>query len=330
MQMASKQSQERKALGYLLVCALMMALALVWARPAWALSASAGQRVDASSECTITFTKCPAEGQRFTAYLVATMDADGSLKAVDALSDAVDTTGIDPSSFTAGDMTAEQIREAALSWQGYIMGRSGSFVSQSVSVKNGTCVLAGLKPGLYLVYADSITVEGTTYISSPYLISLPALNDEGTYIYRHEVEATKITKTQSPKYRNIVQKLWKGTGTRPDSVHVKIYNGSELYTEVDLNASNDWTYEWEGQGDWSVAEDAVSGYKASVKSSASEKDETTTTIFKITNTAPTTTEKTGVADMSDTNWQPTALILLGIGVICVVVALIQIRGRKDK
>lgn len=329
MQMAGKQSQERKAPGYLLVCALAMALALVWARPAWALSASVGQRVDASSDCTITFTKCPAEGQRFTAYLVATMDADGSLKAVDALSDAVDATGIDPSSFAKSDVTAEKIREAALSWQGYIMDSNGSFVSQSVSVKNGTAVIAGLKPGLYLVYADSITVEGTTYISSPYLLSLPSLNDEGTYIYQREVEATKISKTQSPKYRNIVQKLWRGTGTRPDSVHVKIYNGSELFTEVDLNAGNNWTYEWEGQGDWSVAEDAVSGYKASVKSSASEQDQTTTTIFKITNTAPTT-KKTGVVDTSDTNWQPTALILLGIGVICVAVALIQIRGRKDK
>ena len=322
MQIAGMQSQGalplRRCATFALVLGLFAALvaticpAKAWADPA-TNAPGPGQFVDTTAECTINLTKCPVNGQRFTAYRVATMQRDGSLVAVDAMADAVQASGVSPEQM-ANVTDASQLRTIARTWQGYVVANANAFESKSAAATNGSATISGLLPGMYLVVADNYTASGKTFFSDPYLIALPAVNKDGTYIYTREVEATKVSSTQDQKFKNVVQKLWKdGSATRPASVHVRIYDGTKLYTEVDLNQQNNWKYEWEGQGNWSVREDAVSGYTCAISSSVTTASDVQTTLFQITNTAPGNqtpkqkgkqTKSTGgrVSKMGDTDW----------------------------
>lgn len=360
MQKSGTQSQGvrplRRCATFALVFGLFVALmATICPTEAWADPAtntpSAGQFVDTTAECTINLTKCPVNGQRFTAYRVATMQRDGSLVAVDALADAVQASGVSPEKMA--DVTdASQLRTIARTWQGYVVANADAFESKSAvaaggsstgeATTGGSATISGLLPGMYLVVADNYTASGKTYFSDPYLISLPAVNKDGTYIYQREVEATKVSSTQDQKFKNVVQKLWKdGSATRPASVHVRIYDGIKLYAEVDLNQQNNWKYEWEGQGNWSVREDAVSGYTCAISSSVTSASDVQTTLFQITNTAPDNetpkqtskqTKSTGgrVSKMGDTDWTPLVIGLLAAGVACVIVGVVVGRRKKER
>lgn len=374
MQIAGMQSQGahplRRCATFALVLGLFAALvATICPAEAWADPATntpgPGQFVDTTAECTINLTKCPVNGQRFTAYRVATMQRDGSLVAVDAMADAVQASGVSPEQMV--DVTdASQLRTIARTWQGYVVANANAFESKSAAASGaasggaasdsttagsdsatanagGSATISGLLPGMYLVVADNYTASGKTYFSDPYLIALPAVNKDGTYIYTREVEATKVSSTQDQKFKNVVQKLWKdGSATRPASVHVRIYDGTKLYAQVDLNQQNNWKYEWEGQGNWSVREDAVSGYTCAISSSVTSASDVQTTLFQITNTAPGNdtpkqkgkqTKSTGggrVSKMGDTDWTPLVIGLLVAGVACVIVGVTVGRRKKER
>ncbi|WP_303132149.1 Cna B-type domain-containing protein [uncultured Olsenella sp.] len=291
--------------------------------------------VDTDASCTITLSDCKAEGQRFTAYRVASMGADGKLSAVPALAGAVSASGYDPADLT-DETSAATLEAIAQTYSGYVVAGASGFESTSAVAASGSASLTGLKPGMYLITADTTTVDGTTYISKPYLISVPAMKADGTYAYARTVRADKVDKVSVEHFENKVIKLWKGDsrGTRPSSVTVQIFDGTRLYNTVELNSSNDWSYAWEGKGDWSVREvtDTLGGYTCSISSSAtvsrSDDGPVRTSTFMVTNSHTPTTPK-GPGRLPKTG-DPLNLPLVGgillVGLTCIVVGVYK---RRD-
>lgn len=311
-----------------------------------ATTPQAGQRVDTAAACSITLEDCKVPGQEVVAWRVASMAADGRLQAVDALKAGIEFSGMDPALLSA-DTDAQTLRDFAEAYAGLVAEGADGFERTTAQVAaDGTARLAGLKPGLYLLTMDTVTANGVTYVSSPYLVSVPALNAEGVWMYDRTVKADKVTTTQAPKFHNRLQKLWSGdtASTRPTSVTMRIYDGTTLYQTVELNAQNDWSYEWDGEGDWSVVEDAASasGYTFSVvtneedldasgaaatAASAAQTHQTTLTVTNKTTTPPGDTPPAGPPHTGDNTDYTLPAVLVAAGVV--LVALGVARGRKS-
>lgn len=241
------------------------------------VTARAQVRIADGTTCSLTVERCPVEGQAFHLAQLAGMDAAGRLTAVPALADAVAETGIDPATFDEGT-TGETLSRAATSYAGYVASAAGSFVEKDAKAAAATAgsaaadgkaglsaSFAGLEPGMYLLTADPATANGTTYTMLPALVIVPRV-DGSTYATDCQVEA-KFEEQPQERPHNRVTKLWQrdSASTRPDSVRVAIYDGDQPYREVTLDASNNWTYEWDGEGSWSVREkDVPAGYTCSV------------------------------------------------------------------
>jgi hypothetical protein len=249
--------------------------------------AHADVSVDVTAPSTIVFEDCKAPGQTFTVYQVATMARDGSLAAVDALAPTVRATGLDPANLSA-ETDAATARTYARSYEGPVMADAASFASAQATEANGTAAITGLAPGAYLVVASTVTTADTVYLADPTLVVVPVAQPDGSAAYTRTVKADKVTQTHARTFDNRVVKLWAGddASVRPASVTVQIFNGSELYQEVELSADNDWTFAWEGAGDWSVRE-VLDGtaYTATVAASASDDTQTATftQVFQVTN-----------------------------------------------
>lgn len=324
----------------LLVLLLMAAALVLTPQRSFAKDAASGQTVDTGASCEIRLAQCPVEGQRFSAFRLARMQKDGSLVAEDALSGAIAATGFDPADLAGQELSADELESRAETWEGYVLAAQDSFWHAEAASKGGSAAFEGLVPGCYLVVSDERTVDGTTYTSGCYLVVAPGINEDGTYIYSQEVVASKVTKAHVQTFENVVQKLWKTSGTdHPASVKVEIYDGGKLFREVTLDSSNGWTYRWEGEGNWSVVEvaDGTDGYTAAVASSVEDKGSTQTTLFQITNTSkPTTTTSTktdktkeGNPDTGDPfSWQGT-LALLAAGAV-LMAAGIALSGKGSK
>lgn len=312
---------------------LMVLSLLLLPNVAKATEAASGQWLDTSAAGEIVLKACPGDGQTFTVYRVATMGTDGTIAAVDALRPAVEATGMDPAALTSGDVFADTMQQMAESWKGYVLSDASSFWSAARTPKGGTATFSGLVPGCYLIVADTYTSRNTTWLGSSWLVTIPSVNADDTYIYSQDVEATKLVSVKTQEFENVVQKLWKDAGSHPSSVQVEIYNGSELFRQVTLDASNDWTFTWEGEGSWSVkeAENSTSGYQASISSSVKTEGTTTNPTWQITNTGTTTTKTTTekLKDMGDTNSQNLMLALLGAGAALLVLGIVLSRRRRD-
>jgi hypothetical protein len=261
--------QFRGTFAKLAAVCLAACLALLVAGPARAVASQdvpVSGPVDTTRPCSISLRDCQVDGQTFTAYRIASVNADGSLTAVDALGTAVAQTGIDPAGL-AGAFSSE-LRTAALTYEGFVVADPDAFQSASAVAAGGEAELTGLMPGLYLLRASTMTVDGTTYESDPYLIALPQADEDGAYVYEGSVSADKVTVARVRCYENKVTKVWSGDdpSARPSSVSVQIFDGTTLAAQVELSAANDWTYTWEGAGDWSVREfmDGMDGYACSV------------------------------------------------------------------
>ena len=288
--------------------------------------------VDTARMGTITITECPADGQEITAYRVADMDSNGKLVAVSALSEVLKNTGIDVSQLTS-DTTAEDMSLAAQTLRGYVMADTNSFEARSATVLNNSAQLTNLKPGLYLVVSKNLTIGNTTYIFDPYLITVPMKTPDGNYMYDRSVKATKFSSTSVKKFKNQVIKLWKNDKqeVRPASVVVDIYNGSYFYKRVELNADNNWSFTWEGEGDWSVKEhmEGLNAYTNSVSSSFSSDELIAQTSFMVTNTAYPPNGDSNLPDTGDTAPIFAAAALLLIGGVCVAFGLYK-RNRNKR
>jgi len=137
-------------------------------------------------------------------------------------------------------------------------------------IVNNSLELNNLPVGLYLIKTESIDEEAYTLNFDSFLISLPALLENGKWNY--EVELYPKGYEYIPKYEKInyrVIKEWEDDGeSRPNEINISIYKNNELIEEKTLSSANNWTYEWIGLDDgsiWNVIEKEVpNGYKVSI------------------------------------------------------------------
>lgn len=116
-----------------------------------------------------------------------------------------------------------------------------------------------------------------------------------------------------------VKKVWSDDNsvTRPTSVTVTLYNGTEVYDTVTLSAENNWTYHWEDAsalGNWQVAEVNIpKGYTPSYRVSDG--------MIIITNTMK-------LIQTGQLNWP--IFLLGGAGLILVALGTAVTLGKKRK
>ena len=166
---------------------------------------------------------------------------------------------------------------------------------QSAVSSNGQVKFNNLGLGIYLVCADNFVETENTYVFTPFLVSVPQLDDSDRWVY----DAQAGTKCE--KFDRMVNlelhKRWSDEGytdKRPSSIDVKIIKNNELYQTINLNDSNNWTYAWtEKPGNtWSFEEVLASdsGYTASISESKTYNGDVASEIYTITNTyTPPTT-----------------------------------------
>lgn len=192
--MTRTQGRRHGALGLALlaIVAMIATLAVAPATQAWAV-----QRVADGTTCSLTVEKCPADGQTFRLYRLASMAGDGSLILDLQLADAVSQTGIDPTTFDE-KTDATTLAKAAQSLQGYVVANPKAFGERVATASGGTVRYQGLEPGMYLLCADVATVGGSTYTALPNLVIVPRI-DGWTYATDCTVDAKfEVTPVETP------------------------------------------------------------------------------------------------------------------------------------
>ena len=227
---------------------------------------------------SLTLNEC-LSGLNVHLYRVASVSKDGSYEYTNEFKDA-ENTSIDLNKLE----TSEELKNAAMTLKGYAASQKGVIKQANSSTLSYT----NLKTGLYLITADNLELNGTTYTYLPYLISLPQGTD-----YDVSIDFIKYSKNPSHEYK--IVKRWVDKGlTHPEKIEVELYNGSALVETITLDAKNNYAYSWKTDQaiNYSIKEKNVKGYKGIVSSSSNEQS----TEYIITNTSvdtPSTNVKTG-------------------------------------
>jgi len=151
--------------------------------------------------------------------------------------------------------------------------------------------------GIYLVCADNYYETENTYVFTPFLISVPQLDENDRWVY----DANAGSKCE--KFDRMVNlelhKRWDDseyTDKRPESIEVKIIKNNELYQTVNLSDSNNWTYVWNEKpgSTWTFEEQLASDsrYTASISETKTYTQDVASEIYTITNKYNPPTETT--------------------------------------
>lgn len=181
--------------------------------------------------------------------------------------------------------TQEQWNHVATTLCAYIDANQVSPDATAQTDAEGIARFTGLQTGLYLVYGVIAENNTGTYVFNQFMIYLPTVQPDGSYLY--DVEAKPKCITFVPKTKYTVLKLWQDGGNnaaRPEEIIVDIYHDGVLMESQVLGPSNNWTYTWyvsgEDTGRWSVAERNVpQNYTVTIQQN--------THVFTIINTCKT-------------------------------------------
>ena len=163
---------------------------------------------------------------------------------------------------------------AAQTLAGYVQADDLKSDGEAVSSDAGAAAFGGLRTGLYLVMTETRNQSGTVITFSPFLVSLPGLNESDEWNYSPEVspKGEKMTPPGNEITMKVV-KQWSGDGngsTRPDSIDIVIMKDGVEYAGRTLCADNDWSFSWSAKDDgsvWSVSERHVpAGYTVTSES----------------------------------------------------------------
>lgn len=138
------------------------------------------------------------------------------------------------------------------------------------TVKNNTIKFSNLNPGLYFIKIEKIDTKDYSLIFDSLLLSIPNLEENGTWNYN--VSVNPKIEEYTPKYDKInytVLKEWiDNPNTRPSSIDIEIYEDGLLVDSQVLSSSNNWTYTWTTDDDgstWTVVERNIKpGYTVSI------------------------------------------------------------------
>ena len=256
--------------------------------------------VDVNKKCSLTLNEC-LSGLNVHLYRVASIDEVGSYQYTEDFKEAENTT-IDLNKL----QTSEELKNAAMTLKGYAASQKGVIKQANSSTLSYT----NLKTGLYLITADNLELNGTTYTYLPYLISLPQSTK-----YDVSINFVKYSEVHSHEYKIIKQ--WKDNGsTHPNSIEVELYDGNTFLKTITLDAAHNYAYSWKTEQvmNYSIKEKKVKGYKGIVSVSSNDAK----TEYVITNTSTSSTGshvKTG--DTTRMNHWVTLMALSGLFLLIV-------------
>ncbi len=216
------------------------------------------------------------QGAEFRLYKVADVDAYGKYTPTAAFSSyPVSLEGINQQGW----------RTLALTLHGYVLRdkipETDRGMTGSLGVVNFPAVSKSLKPGLYLITAGRVSLDGYIYTAAPFMLAMPGLNKN--------TNAWSYSLTVSPKYErekepgggtypyvNMISqrviKVWEdeSESERPSGIRADILRNGEIFDTVYLNKDNNWRHTWEKLDagyEWTVVEKEVEGYTVRMEKS---------------------------------------------------------------
>lgn len=200
-------------------------------------------------------------GAEFSVYLVANITENGKFAVTEEFKNFnVNITG----------KNDEAWRELASALEGFVYQNGSVPAAKGKTDSEGILVLAGLKPGLYLVIGDPVSIDGYTYFAETAIIQIPALDSENN-IWNYDVSI-------KPKHSSVpdgsadsfisrkVLKIWDDKGyefLHPKEITVYLFCDGELYDTVKLSKDSNWRHTWEKLDEghrWTVSEKVPEGY----------------------------------------------------------------------
>lgn len=183
-------------------------------------------------------------------------------------------------------LNSENWRELAETLAGYVQRDGLIPLDSGVTDRSGLVTFPNqqksLSPGLYLVMAESVSADSYTYVTEPFLVSLPNL-EKSSDAWEYDVSvAPKYTRTYNPPDRpsdetveRKVLKIWDDDGAsekRPKEITVLLLKDGKVFDTVQLNADCGWKHLWTNLPKyengrlivWSVTEQQVQDYTVSV------------------------------------------------------------------
>lgn len=255
------------------------------------------------------------ENVQFHIYQIANVDEYGNYTSTDSFSEF-------DVNITDGD--AEKWNALSTTILGYVLRDEIEPTTVGYTNSEGNADFVNQDPGLYLVYGLNHVQGGYVYMTKPFFVQLPGV-DNNNWVY-HIVASPKLDKiTKEPVDIHVV-KQWHDKGhekARPEEIVVYLLREGIVYDTVTLCKENNWRYMWkelESEYTWHVVEKEVKGYSVKV-----EREGNT---FIINNTydvppppPPPKLEQTGVL------WWPVPVLLVG-GLCFVTIGLIM--NKKDE
>ena len=254
---------------FLLLCILLCSV------PAFAAGA-----VDVTKDVSLTIRYrdggAPVEGVRLQLYYVATIDAYAAFSLTGDFKDYP---------VRVNDLDSDAWRALAETLAGYVQRDDLPPLDSAKTDGNGVAVFPSqqrrLSPGLYLVMAEPHSAGDYTYVTEPFLVSLPNLAGSDTWQYDLSA-APKYTRTDNPPDQpqdetvdRKVLKVWDEDGAseaRPKEITVQLLKDGEVFDTVQLNAGCEWGHLWTDLPKyengrlivWRVVEQRVEDYTVSV------------------------------------------------------------------
>ena len=150
---------------------------------------------------------------------------------------------------------------AAQTLAGYVDSEGLTADADAAGSNAGSASFKDLKTGLYLVMTDTQDQNGTKITFSPFLVSLPGLdeNDEWNYSVNVSPKGEKTVPTEKELTYKVV-KQWQGDGngsSRPDSIDIVIMKNGTKFSRQTLAPENNWSWSWTAKDDgstWTVSE----------------------------------------------------------------------------
>ncbi|WP_156103672.1 Cna B-type domain-containing protein [Bifidobacterium biavatii] len=146
---------------------------------------------------------------------------------------------------------SETFRQLAETLAGYISRDNLKSQADHITDSTGLAVFNGLSRGLYLVTVDAYDGDSLTCKPSATLVVLPSDSGSMDVTLQPKTECSpRETPPPTPptekKVKKKVTKVWKNDteANRPSKVIVQLLQDGKVYKEAELNADNDWTYEW--------------------------------------------------------------------------------------
>ena len=202
--------------------------------------------------------------------------------------------------------------------------------------ENGKLKFDSLEFAAYLVCGERTVIDEMKYIPAPVLVYIPAYAG-GQRITDIDISMKYEKEDLRPKVNLSVLKVWDDAGNenaRPSQITVELLKNGAVYKTVNLNAENNWKYQWndlDGYATWMITEKSVpAGYQVSISKSGSAFVVTnTSTIEEPEELTPTPSPtKPGELPRTGQLWWPVFALVFG-GLLCMVIGLILKRTEHE-